>query len=316
MQQRASHPLIAIVGPTATGKSSLALQLAQRFDGEIVNGDSRLVYRHMDIGSAKPSPQDLSLAPHHLVNIVNPDEPYSLALYLAQANEAIQDIQKRGKTPLLAGGSGQYVRALLEGFNAPQVSPNPALRATLEAQAREEGHEALWERLRRVDPESAARIDPRNVRRVIRALEVYMETGVPFSQARKREKPPYHSLTIGLTMERESLYRRIDRRVESMIESGWPQEVARLLDMGYSTELPAMSALGYREMAAYVRGELPPEEARIRIKAATRRYARSQYAWFRLDDPGIHWLDANSADVAEAAMERVEAHLAGGVVST
>ena len=316
MQERASHPLIAIVGPTATGKSSLALQLAQRFDGEIVNGDSRLVYRHMDIGSAKPSPQDLSLAPHHLVNIVNPDEPYSLALYLAQANEAIQDIQKRGKTPLLAGGSGQYVRALLEGFNAPQVSPNPALRATLETQAWEEGPEALWERLRRVDPESAARIDPRNVRRVIRALEVYTETGVPFSQARKREKPPYHSLTIGLTMERESLYRRIDRRVESMIESGWPQEVARLLDMGYSTELPAMSALGYREMAAFVRGDLSLEEARMRIKAATRRYARSQYAWFRLDDPGIHWLDANSADVAEAATERVGAHLVEGVVST
>ena len=199
MQKSAPHPLIAIVGPTAAGKSGLALELARRFEGEIVNGDSRLVYRHMDIGTAKPSQQELGLVPHHLVNIADPDDTYSLALYLDQASQAIRDIHGRSRLPFLVGGTGQYVRALLEGFSAPQVPPNPSLRAELQRQAVEEGSEALWRRLQEVDIDSAARIDHRNVRRVVRALEVYQETGVPFSQARSREKPPYNTLMIGLS---------------------------------------------------------------------------------------------------------------------
>ena len=253
-----SNPLIAIVGPTAAGKSGLTLHLAQRFEGEIVNGDSRLVYRHMDIGTAKPSQQELGLVPHHLVNIVDPDDTYSLALYLDQASQAIRDIHGRGKLPFLVGGTGQYIRALLEGFSAPQVPPNPSLRAELENQAIEEGSKVLWRRLQEVDPDSAARIDPRNVRRVIRALEVYQETGVSFSQARSRERPPYSSLMLGLTLERKALYDRIDRRVEAMVDAGWPQEVARLLEMGYSPSLPSMSSLGYREMARVPRRGLVP----------------------------------------------------------
>lgn len=304
-------PLIAIVGPTAVGKSGLALELARRFDGEIVNGDSRQVYRQLDIGTTKPSPEERAVVPHHLVDIVDPDEPYSLALYLAQARQAIQEIQGRGRVPFLVGGTGQYVWGLLEGFHAPQVPPNPSLRARLEAEAREEGHDALWRRLQVVDSAAASHIDPRNVRRMVRALEVYWETGIPFSQAKRREKPPYRSLVIGLMLERPRLYERIDRRVEAMVATGWPQEVAHLLEKGYSPELPAMSSLGYREMAAYVRGELPLEEAVIRIKTATHGFARHQHAWFRLRDPRIHWLDADGGEVTSRACDLVGGFLRG-----
>ena len=220
MQKSASHPLIAVVGPTAAGKSGLALELARRFEGEIVNGDSRLVYRHMDIGTAKPSPEELGLVPHHLVNIADPDETFSLAPYLDQASQAIRDIHGRSRLAFIVGGTGQYVRALLEGFSAPQVPPNPSLRAGLQREAVEEGSESLWRRLQEVDIEAAARIDHRNVRRVVRALEVYQETGVPFSEARKREKPPYNTLMIGLALERKALYQRIDLRVEAMVDAG------------------------------------------------------------------------------------------------
>ena len=307
-----SLPLIAIVGPTAACKSGLALELAQRFGGEIVNGDSRQVYRHMDIGTAKASAQERDLVPHHLVDIVDPDEPYSLALYLAQARRAIQDIQERGKLPVLVGGTGQYIWGLLEGFHAPQVPPNPSLRAMLEAQAVDEGREALWQRLQDVDPAAASRIDPRNVRRVIRALEVYQETGIPFSQAQRQEKPPYRAWVIGLTLERPRLYERIDRRVESMVARGWPQEVEHLLERGYRPDLPSMSSLGYREMAAYVRGELTLEEAMARIKTATHRFARHQYAWFKPGDSRIQWLDADAPSTASRACDFVDGFLKGG----
>ena len=310
MQQSVPSPLIAIVGPTAAGKSGLSLRLAQRFNGEIVNADSRLVYRHMDIGTAKPSRHELSQVPHHLVNIADPGETYSLALYLDQAARVIQGIHGRGRLPFLAGGTGQYVRALLEGFSAPQAPPNPSLRAELQRQADEEGSEALWRRLQEVDPDSAARIDHRNVRRVARALEVFLETGVPFSKARRRQTPPYQSLIVGLTMERKALYERIDRRVESMFAAGWPQEVARLLEMGYSSELPSMSSLGYREVAAHLAGEMSLDEAKERIKTATHRFARSQYAWFKLNDPRIKWLNAGDEAHLEEAFGMVQEFLA------
>ena len=309
MQQSGSHPLIAIVGPTASGKSGLALQLARRFNGEIVNADSRLVYRRMDIGTAKPSAGELGQVPHHLVNIVDPNESYNLALYLDQAAQAIRGIHSRGRTPFLVGGTGQYVRALMEGFSAPQVAPNPNLRAQLQRQADEEGSEVLWRRLREVDPDAAERIDHRNVRRVVRALEVYLETGVPFSRARGRQSPPFVCLTIGLTLERKALYDRIDRRVESMIGAGWPREVARLLELGYSPNLPSMSSLGYREMAAYQSGEVSLDEAAQRIKTSTHRFARSQYAWFKLSDPRIHWLQAEGETLVDDASRLIDGFL-------
>jgi tRNA dimethylallyltransferase len=297
------HPLIAVVGPTAVGKSRLALDLARRFEGEIINGDSRQVYRGMDIGTAKASAQERALVTHHLVDIVEPDEPYSLALYLEQARKAVQDVQKRGKLPVLVGGTGLYVWGLLEGFLAPQVAPNQTLRARLEAQAAEEGHRSLWQRLKDVDGVAASRIDSRNVRRVVRALEVFCETGIPFSQAQGREKPPYRTMIIGLTMERPSLYDRIDQRVEAMAVAGWPQEVSHLLEKGYDAELPSMSSLGYREMAAYVSGELPLEETMAQIKTATHRFARHQYAWFRLGDTRVSWLDSDAPETTPRACD-------------
>ena len=304
-----SPPLIAIVGPTAAGKSKLALRLALRLHGEIVNGDSRLVYRGMDIGTAKPTTEERALVPHHLVDILDPDEAYSLALYLPQARLAIDAIHARGGLPFLVGGTGQYIWGLLEGFRAPQVPSNAALRASLEAQAVEEGHQALWQRLQEVDPTAASRIDPRNVRRVVRALEVYRETGIPFSEAQKREPPPYRTLVLGLTVERTRLYGRIDRRVEAMVEGGWSNEVARLLEEGYSPALPSMSSLGYREMAAHVRGELTLEEAVRRVKTATHRFARRQYAWFRPGDPRIHWPDVDVEEADSLAVQSIESFL-------
>lgn len=310
MTRHDSIPLVAIVGPTAVGKSDLALSLAQRFGGEIVNADSRLVYRGLDLGTGKPSAAELAQVPHHVVNVVDTDETYSLALYLADAGHSIRDVHGRGRLPLLVGGTGQYVWALLEGFSAPQVKPNAELRERLETQARDEGHDALWARLREVDPVSAERIDPRNVRRVVRALEVFMESGVPFSQARKKEPPPYRSLVMGLTLDRAELYRRIDSRVDAMITAGWPGEVARLLAAGYSPELPAMGAIGYRDMAEYVTGRLSLQWAGDSIKVATHRFARRQNSWFRPRDERISWLDAASLDAFEAAAALVTAHLA------
>lgn len=310
MQTQAQSPLVAIVGPTAVGKSEIALQLAQRFGGEIVNADSRHVYRGLDLGTAKPTPAEQAQVAHHLIDVSDPTETYSLALYLEEANSAIRDVHSRGRLPLLVGGTGQYVWALLEGFRAPHVPPNAALREQLEAQARDEGHDALWVRLREVDPVSAERIDARNVRRVVRALEVTMESGVPFSQARRRERPPYRSLVIGLTLERAELYRRIDARVDAMIVAGWPGEVARLMAAGHSPELPAMAAIGYSDMAEYVTGKLSLQWAGDAIKLATHRFARRQYAWFRPQDPRISWLDAASPDAFEAAAALVSAHLA------
>ncbi len=286
MQKR----LLAIVGPTAVGKSALALMLADRFDGEIVSADSRKVYRKMDIGTAKPSTEDLSATPHHLIDVVEPNEPYSLALFLEQAASAIDQVHSRGRLPVLAGGTGQYVRALMEGWQVPSVPPDPALRRRLEDRARSEGTRALHSELARTDPAAAVRVDPRNVRRVIRALEVSLLRGETSSDPRKTA-PRYCTMTLGLTQSREALYQRIDGRVDRMMASGWIDEVRGLLDMGYSQDLPSMSGVGYGELAMYLTGVLPLEDAVRRTKYRTHRFARNQYAWFRLNDPVIRWFD-------------------------
>ena len=221
--------MLAVVGPTAVGKSALALELAETLGGEIVSADSRQVYRCMDVGTAKPSATDRARVPHHLVDVVDPDQEYSFALFLRQAAAAIRNIRARGRLPILAGGSGQYVWGLLEGWTPPSVPPDPDLRRRLEAQAQERGYAALHARLREIDPEAAARIDPRNVRRVVRALEVACAArrrgeAHPASP-RKKESPPFDSLVLGLYMDRQALYQRIDRRVDAMIEAGWLDEV-------------------------------------------------------------------------------------------
>jgi tRNA dimethylallyltransferase len=282
--------LIAIVGPTAVGKSKLAFSLAQVFDLEIVNADSRQVYRYMDIGTAKPSPQEQKSIPHHVIDIVNPDEAFNLSLYQSLAHGAIEDIQKRGKLPLLVGGSGLYVWSVLEGWRIPQVPPDPALRRSLEDRAASEGVESLYQQLQGIDPVAARRIDRRNVRRVIRALEVCQSSG-SFSQPQGKEPPGFKTLLLGLTAERNELYQRIDQRIDNMIEQGLVAEVRGLLDMGYNLDLPAMSSVGYRQIGSFLQGEVGLPAAIQQIKFETHRFARHQYAWFRLGDPRIRWFD-------------------------
>ncbi len=293
---RARHlpKLIVIVGPTAVGKTRLTVRLGEELSGEIVSADSRQIYRGLDIGTAKPTARQQGRAPHHLIDIIDPDEKFTLALYQEMACAAIDDVLSRGKVPLLVGGSGLYVRAVVENWAIPRVEPDERLRAELYRQAEEEGAESLHARLREVDPVAAKRIEARNVRRVVRALEVYLKSGVPISRCQGKRPAPYRSLQIGLTMERAELYRRIDRRVDNMIEAGLVEEVRSLMAQGYSPDLAAMSGLGYGQIVSYLRGEIELEEAIQRIKHDTHRFVRQQYNWFRLNDERIRWFDALS----------------------
>ena len=292
--------IVAIVGPTAVGKTALSLELAKLLPVEIVGVDSRQVYRHMNIGTAKPTLEEQSQAPHHLIDIAEPADDFSLAAYLERAHCAIQDIRKRGRLPLLVGGTGQYLWALLEEWRVPSVAPDRKFRENMEALAAEQGDEFVYSRLRELDPESAAVIDPRNLRRVIRALEVHHQTGIPFSRVRGRGEGRYNSLVIGLTLPRDELYRRIDQRVDRMMEAGWLDEVRWLLERGVVTELPSMSSVGYRELATCLQGEISLEDAVQDIKSNTRKFARRQSAWFRLSDPRIRWLQSDENVVSEA----------------
>jgi len=282
--------LVAIVGPTAIGKSQLALYLAQTFDGEIVSADSRQVYRHMDTGTAKPSPEELSLVPHHLINIINPDENFSLAQYQGLAYQAISDIQEGNKLALLVGGSGLYLWSVVEGWGIPQVPPDPELRQSLEEVAKADKDE-LYQQLMKVEPVAGQRIDPRNIRRVTRALEVYNSTQTPFSQLQRKQAPPFDIFIIGLTADRAELYRRIDARVDEMIEQGLVEEVKKLVNMGYDSNLPAMSGIGYKQIAIFLRGEMTLPAAIQQIKFETHRFVRHQYNWFQLNDDRIYWFD-------------------------
>ncbi len=282
--------LVVIVGPTAVGKTEVAIRLAERIGGEIVSADSRQVYRYMDIGTAKPSAEQRARALHHLIDVVDPDEAFSLAQYQSAAYAAIDDIFARGKQPLLAGGTGLYVKAVSEGLRIPPVPPHPGLRAELEAQAASPGGKyVLYAELQRVDPAAAARIDPRNVRRTIRALEVYRLSGARFSEL-GRVQPPYRVITIGLTRPRPDLYRRIDARIDAMVATGLVEE-ARWLAQRYDWSLPSMSSLGYRQIGAFLRGACSLAEAVAALRRDSRRFVRRQANWFRLSDPRISWLE-------------------------
>jgi tRNA dimethylallyltransferase len=281
--------LVAIVGPTATGKSSLALELCRVCNGEIINADSRQVYRYMDIGTAKPAREEQAAVHHHLIDVVAPDEDFSLVLYQSKALEAIEDIKRRGKIPFLVGGSGLYVWALLEGWRIPPVPPDTVLRQELEARAKTEGIETLYNKLKETDPVAAERIDPRNVRRVIRALEVSKQ-GKLFSELQVK-KPFVDSVIIGLTTDRTGLYQRIDSRVDSMIERGLVSEVESLAAKGYGFDLPSMSGLGYKQIGKFLRREIDLPDAIQQIKFDTHSFARHQYNWFRLKDKRINWFE-------------------------
>jgi tRNA dimethylallyltransferase len=291
--------LVAIVGPTGVGKSQLALHLVGLFNGEIVSADSRQVYRYLDIGTAKPSPQELGRVTHHLINIVNPDDDFSLAQYQLLAYQAINDIQQRHKLPFLVGGSGLYVWAVLEGWQIPRVSPDPEFRYNLEKRAGDSGIDELYQELVRVDPEAARKIDRRNVRRMIRALEVHQKAQTPFSRLGYKEAPAFDSFIIGLTADRAEIYRRVDQRVDDMLARGFVTEVENLLKMGYDLNLSAMSGIGYRQIGQFLKGELGLEVAKQQIKTETHRFVRHQYAWFRLKDRRIRWFDIEHQGGAE-----------------
>ncbi|HEY72027.1 MAG: tRNA (adenosine(37)-N6)-dimethylallyltransferase MiaA [Chloroflexi bacterium] len=293
------NSLLALVGPTAVGKTALSLHLAERLDGEIVSADSRLLYRGMDVGTAKPTPKERARVPHHLIDIAAPDETVGLAEFQEQAYAAIDDIHARDKLPLLVGGTGQYVRAVVEGWRIPRVSPDYDLRAELEAQAEREGAGALHDWLARLDPVAARRIHPHNVRRIVRALEVCTVTGRPISEQQGKRPPPYRILQIGLTMEREALYARADRRTEAMMDAGLAGEVRQLVEAGYRWELPAMSGLGYVQFKPHFEEEMSLEEVAVEIKGATHSFIRRQYNWFSLDDPAIRWFDVTETTAAK-----------------
>ncbi len=281
--------LIAIVGPTAAGKSRLALQLATTFSGEIISADSRQVYRFMDIGTSKPLPEELRRIPHHLIDIVNPDETFSLAQYQDLAMVAIADIFARRKQPFLVGGSGQYVWSVLEGWEIPRVPPDTGMRRILEEQAKSEGLGKLYDELCALAPDTARRIDRNNPRRVIRALEIARKGDIAAPE--KKKDMQFRTLIIGLKAERKELYRRIDARVDDMISRGLVDEVKGLIDRGYKPELPAMSGIGYAQIAGFLQGKITLDEAIQRTKYESHRYLRQQFNWFRPKDDRIKWFD-------------------------
>lgn len=289
-------PLIVLLGPTAVGKTALSLKLCNRFSGEIVSADSRQIYRMMDIGTAKATPAEQAGAPHHLIDIRRPDEPLTLAEYQRLAYRTIDAIHQRGHVPFLVGGTPLYVRAVVEGLRIPEVPPNPKVRAELEEFLEAEGREALFRRLEESDPATAAVIDHRNPRRVLRALEIFLITGRPKVELEGKEPPPYRTLVIGLSRDRSRLYQRIDQRVEAMIAQGLIEETKRILAADFDPKLPALTSLGYKEIQAYLEHSMALDEAVAKIKTETHRYVRHQTTWFRKME-NIHWFDMDDAPV-------------------
>lgn len=277
----AGKPLIVIVGPTAVGKTWLSIQLGRALGGEIVNADSRQIYQLMDIGTAKPTANEQAQVKHHLIDLVKPDEQLTLAQYQRHAYAAIDTLHHEKRVPILAGGTGQYISAVTEGWSIPEVAPNMVYRQQLEDEAAQDGGHVLHQRLAHVDPIAAEKIHPNNLRRVIRALEVYHETGHPISTLQEKKPPPYHIRLYRLTMARDPLYERADRRFDQMIDAGFVHEVSNLLQQGYNESLPAMSAIGYHQLAMHLRGELSQTEAVTLSKQLTHDFIRRQFTWFR-----------------------------------
>lgn len=277
-----NHPAIVVIaGPTGVGKSDLALELAAARGMEIVSADSRQVYRFLDIGTAKPTLEERARVPHHLVDYVDPAEAYSVVRYREDGDRVLADLADREVAALVVGGTGHYLQALVDRIEPPRVPPRPELRADLEAYAREQGAPALHARLREVDPAAALSIPPSNVRRMVRAIEVFEATGRPFSQVGRGRGRPRDALRLALTMPREALYARVDSRVERMLEAGWIDEVRALLQRGYRPELPALSSTGYREILAHLDADVTYQDMVQRIKWSTHAYIRRQYVWLR-----------------------------------
>ena len=303
----ASFPdILVIAGPTASGKTSVGIELAQRIDGEIISADARQIYRFMDIGTAKPTAEEQAAARHHLIDFVNPDEDYSAGQFAEDASAVIGDILRRGKMPIVVGGAGLYIRALFDGF-----SPMPKIPIEIRARLQEEGRDclpALYKRLCEVDPEWAAQIQATDTQRILRGLEVYEASGKPLSEYQKVSPiPPIRQAAsyLGLYWEREVLYDRINARARLMLENGLIEEAKSLRDRGYSSDLNALNAFGYREIFQYLDGETTLDRALADLQQGTRRYAKRQMTFFRRDKR-FRWVDGSDGDVADVILQNLE----------
>lgn len=305
LETHAKIPLLAIVGPTATGKSALAIELAKERGAEIVNADSRLVYRGMDIGTAKPSPEELASVPHHVIDLVSPSQSFNLAAFLRAARGSIADIHARGAKVIVVGGSGQYVWALLEGWNVPEIPVDANLRLELEQVLKDRGLSHIQERLGRLDASAPRKIDMQNPRRVLRAIERAIATGDAMGGASKAESPPYDANVIGLTASRDELHRRIVRRIDQMLTSGWLNEVRALKAQGIGASQQSMYSIGYREMMHHINGELELDTAKELVIRATMRLVDNQENWFKHNDDRIAWFNTETHDYRRSVRETV-----------
>ena len=299
------RPILVIVGPTAVGKTDIAIAVAKEVDGEIISADSMQIYKGLDIGTAKPTVDERQGIPHHMIDVITPDQEFSVADYQANVEEILKELNRQNKTPILTGGTGLYIRAVLEGFVFYPKGRDESLRLKLQKIAESEGNIALHRQLGKVDPDTAKRLHPNDQRRVIRALEVYHSTGQPLSrhlEVQEQQPPRFPSTKFGLLRHRQRLYERINSRVDLMMEKGLLDEVRRLLDHGLDNSATAMQALGYKEVVGHLQGEYGLEEAIRLIKRDTRRYAKRQLTWFRRDR-NIMWLDLDHLSKEDAVQK-------------
>ena len=304
-------PIITIAGPTASGKTALSILLAKEMGGEIVSCDSMQVYKDMDIGTAKPTPEEQEGIPHHMLSVAEPWEDFSVSRYCAMADPIVEDILRRGKSPIIVGGTGLYMDALIRG-NAFAPCPSTGRREELEALAASQGIEAVIERLRAVDPESAARLHPSDQKRIIRAMEVYLETGMTITEHNRKTQeipPKYHPIRFALAdRQRQTLYDRIDRRVDAMVEAGLIEEIQGLLARGVPEKCTAMQAIGYKEFVAALHGACSLEEAAGQVKQSSRHYAKRQLTWFRRNPENI-WLIREDGQTSMEILESARQYL-------
>lgn len=297
--------LLMLVGPTGSGKSSLAIQLALALDTDIISADSRYLYRQLNIGTAKPTPGELSRVRHHMVDCADLDSPWSIGEYKSSVEKIFLELNSHSKIPLMVGGTGQYIRAFSQNWQIPEIEPDNHLRVVLEKIGEEIGFEKMYENLAVIDPEAAKFIDHRNYRRTIRALEVFLTTGKRFSELRTKGESRFDLLILGLAWERQELYERIDERIEKMLEEGFIQEVEGLLAAGYRENLDRMGVIGYSELTSYLDGLISLEEAVALIKRNTRKYVRRQANWFKPNNPEITWFNAKDPDILEKMLDRI-----------
>ncbi|MBQ3553624.1 MAG: tRNA (adenosine(37)-N6)-dimethylallyltransferase MiaA [Clostridia bacterium] len=300
--------IVVVAGPTGTGKTRLSVALAKQFGGEVISADSMQIYKGLDIGSAKVTPEETEGIPHHLIDILEPDETFSVAQYVQKANEAAEDILERGKLPILCGGTGLYISSFVDNVKFTESQTDFSLRERLMSEAEEKGTEVLWQRLAELDPKAAEAVHPNNVKRVVRALELYESTGLTLSEQNARSKlieSPYEPVMLALTGERELLYERINLRVDRMVAAGLFEEVKALSDSGMTRSMQSMQGIGYKEVLSCFEGECELSECIELIKKNSRNYAKRQLTWFKRDER-YQWFDISEENFLERAMAYVQ----------